>query len=64
MKEKKQLTVWQEFLFGIQRQPDGRWPENEGWSSLFAMWCCRISLASLGLMFAAVIVISLLGGFR
>ena len=36
--------LWDEFLFGIQRQPDGKWARDENWFSLAWMWVIRVSL--------------------
>lgn len=46
----RKLSVREEFLFTIQRQPEGRWPNNEGWVSLAAMWIARGCLVGMGLL--------------
>ena len=34
--------MWDEFLFAICRQPDGRYSKNETMGTLRLMWVCRI----------------------
>jgi len=42
----KNMSILKEILFTIQRQPDGKWSNNETLSTLFALWIARLSLIS------------------
>jgi len=48
--------MWQEFLFTICRQPNGKWANDEDWQSLFSMWIARVVLV---LMVCALLLLLL-----